>query len=230
MRNCIVQFHVSAKNYNDPNYNNIGVNEQLFEYSIRSVREYANKINCDYQLIAEKRINWIHPTFERFDLFFNESWWEQYDNILYLDTDLIVWPDAPNIFQMYPDVNNFKVVTDRIALRRSADWHKKNVADSALDEFSGEILRNGRFNAGVFMLNRNAVEKMKQYLDYKNIPLDDNQLLIYAMLKSEVPTVRMDWRFNKKNGVASWFGHAYGQQKFNKNYDLLKKAKEIFTT
>lgn len=229
MRNCIVQFHIPAETFKDPGYNSIGVNEELLKYSLISVEQYANNIKADYQLVEDKRINWIHPTFERFDLFFNNKWWDNYDHILYLDSDLIVWPDAPDIFQMYPDVNSFKVVTDRIALRRSSEWHKKNVVNSALDEFGGEVLRNSRFNAGVFMLNRGSVEKMKQYLDYKNVPLDDNQLLIYAMLKSEVPTVRMDWRFNKKNGTNCYFGHAYGQQKFKAEYyDLLEKAKKLY--
>jgi hypothetical protein len=41
----------------------------------------------------------------------------------------------------------------------------------------------------------------------------------------------MDWRFNKKNGVNSYFGHAFGQQKFqNKDYPLLEKATRIFST
>lgn len=229
MRNCIVQFHVSAKSYRDPTYNNIGVNEQLFEYSVKSVKNYANKIDCDYQLINEKRIDWKHPTFERFDLFFNDDWWNKYSNILYLDTDLIVWPDAPDIFRMYADESSFKICTDRIALRRSPEWHKKNVRNSALDDFSGETLQQNRFNAGVFMLNRNSAQIMKSYLDYKKILLDDNQLLIYAMLKSRVPVIKMDWRFNKKNGILCWFGHAYGQQKFKvEQYGLLSKAKELF--
>jgi len=229
MRNCIVQFHIPAETFDNPSYNNIGVNDKILPLSLKSVQQYANKCNVDYKLVQDKRINWIHPTFERFDLFFNDDWFGEYDNILYLDTDLVVWPEAPNIFDLYPSINLFKVCKDRIAERINENTHKAKVKNTALDCFSGEQLRYNRFNAGVFMLNKNSVSIMKEYLDYKNIELDDNELLIYAMLKSNVPVEKMDWRFNKKNGTSCYFGHAYGQQKFKlENYDFLEKAKKIY--
>lgn len=228
MKNCVVQFHIPAERFSNPSYNNIGVNEQLMKYSLYSVEQYANRVGADYRLIQQKKINWIHPTFERFDLFFNNEWYDNYDNILYLDTDLIVWPDAPDIFEMYPNNKSFKVCTDRIAQRLIPAEHEKKVKGSALDCFDGNTLRYNRFNAGVFMVNRESADCMKKYLDYKNIDLDDNQLLIYAMLKSSVAVEKMDWRFNKKNGTGSWFGHAYGQQKFKPDYPLLKKAESVF--
>lgn len=229
MKNCVVQFHISADTFKNPHYNNIGVNEEILPLSLRSVEMYAKKHGADYMLIQDKRIDWIHPTFERFDLFFNDDWYEQYDNILYLDTDLIVWPDAPDIFQLYPSDKSFKVCKDRIAERVTANVHKARVQNTPLDCFDGETLRHNRFNAGVFMVNKNSADTMKKYLDYKNIELDDNQLLIYAMLKSNVIVEKMDWRFNKKNGTNCYFGHAYGQQKFKtEKYGLLEKAKEIY--
>jgi hypothetical protein len=228
-RNCIVQYHVPAENYKDPSYNNIGVNEQLLPYSFFSVKKYAEKIGADYILINEKRIDWKHPTFERFDLFFNDVWFTEYDHILYLDTDLVVWPEAPNIFEMYPSLETFKIVQDRIAERRSVEQHNNIVKNNILNCFDGKILKENRFNAGVFMINKSCVNEIKKYLDYKNIDTDDNSLLIYAMLKSGVKVDKMDWRFNKKNGTRCYFGHAYGQQKFKQEkYGLLERAKETF--
>ena len=50
------------------------------------------------------------------------------------------------------------------------------------------------------------------------------------MLKSKVKVEKMNWKFNKKNGMNCYFGHAYGQQKFKlEKYGLLEKAKETFT-
>ena len=231
MKNCIVQFHVPASSYQEPDYNHIGVNEKLLPLSIKSVKMYAEKCEVDYHLVQDKKIDWKHPTFERFDLFFNQEWFEKYTNILYLDTDLIVWPNAPDIFKMYPDTESFKVCEDRISKRRTPAWHKKHVKDTVLDEFDGTTLQNSRFNAGVFMLNKKSAEQISKFLDYKNIDIDDNSLLIYALLKSKASVTKMDWKFNKKNGVNSYFGHAFGQQKFhNKNYPLLDKATQLFST
>jgi hypothetical protein len=229
MNNCIVQFHISADTFKDPNYNSIGVNDELLKYSLLSVKQYAERIGADYQIVQDKRINWIHPTFERFDLFFNNEWWKKYEHILYLDTDLIIWPDSPDIFKMHTDTKTFKPCEDRIAKKRSITWHEDHVKNNALNEFSGDVLQQNRFNAGVFMLNKHSAVMISKFLDYRNIDLDDNSLLIYAMLKSGVEIELMDWRFNKKNGTNSWFGHAYGQQKFNnKSFKLLEKAKKLF--
>ena len=97
-----------------------------------------------------------------------------------------------------------------------------------LEKFEPKVLQQNRFNAGVFMLNKNCVDAMKSFLDYKNLQGDDNEQLIYAMLESGVRVDQMDWRYNKKNGTSCYFGHAAGQQKFRPNYDMLKIAKETF--
>ena len=101
-KNLVVQFFVPSSKYKDPTYNQIGVNEELYKYPTTSVEQYAKNIGADYKLVTKAKINHVHPTFERFDLFFNHKWWETYEHILYLDTDVIVWPSAPNIFKTYP--------------------------------------------------------------------------------------------------------------------------------
>jgi len=227
-KNLIVQFFMSVDNYDAPTYNSIGVNEELYHYSVKSVRQYARKIGVDYRLCTTPKINWIHPTFERFDLFFNEAWWEKYDHILYLDTDVIVWPNSPNVFEQYPSLDTFKPVQDRIADKNTLPYHKERANGTCLEKFDSAVLKRSRFNAGVFMLNQTAVEIMKPHLDYHNLKGDDNEQLIYAMLESGVGVERMDWRYNKKNGTNCYFGHASGQKKFQPNYSMLTQAKKIF--
>jgi len=229
MARClIVQFFISTDGYANPGYNQIGVNEELYIYSTKSVRQYAEKIGVDYKLCTSPKINWIHPTFERFDLFFNEAWWKQYDHILYLDTDVIVWPNSPNVFEEYPSLETFKPVHDRIANKNTMAYHKDRALDTCLEKFDPAVLQRDRFNAGVFMLNQCAVETMKPHLDYRNLRGDDNEQLIYAMLESGVGVEKMDWKYNKKNGIKCYFGHASGQKKFQSNYGMLNEAKKLF--
>ena len=61
--NLVVQFFVTVDKYDDPTYNQIGVNEELYKYSKISVEQYAKRIGADYKLMTEPVINWIHPTF-----------------------------------------------------------------------------------------------------------------------------------------------------------------------
>jgi lipopolysaccharide biosynthesis glycosyltransferase len=211
-----------------PNFVNIKVNEELLEYSKKSSKLYANRCGANYILINKPKINHIHPTFERFDLFSNMEWWKKYDHILYLDTDVICWPSSPNIFEMYSNKESFKVCEDRIAKKKSTSWHEQREKDTILSNFKPEVLRTNRFNAGVFMLNEYSANIISAHLKYKEYNDDDNRILIHAVLSSGVSTEFMDWRFNKKNGVKSWFGHGYGQEKYKTDNKLLSMARQIF--
>lgn len=228
MKKCIIQFYMSTNGFSNPNFVNIKINEELLAYSKLSSSIYADKCGAEYVLIDKPRINHVHPTFERFDLFLNQEWWKKYDQILYLDTDVICWPESPNIFDMYPNKKTFKICEDRTALNKSSKWHKQQEKHTILAQFDPEIIRKRRFNAGVFMLNSYSAGIIAPHLKYKEHGDDDNRILIHAMLDSQVDTEIMDWKFNKKNGVSSWFGHGYGQEKYKKDNKLLSVARQIF--
>ena len=229
MKNCVVQFYMEPTGFSQPDFVNIKVNKELLEYSKKSSKLYADKCGADYVLINKPKINHIHPTFERFDLFFNMEWWKKYEHILYLDTDVICWTDAPDIFKIYTNKETFKVCEDRIARKKSASWHEQREKDTILSHVDPEVLRTKRFNAGVFMLNEHSAKIIGKHLKYKEYNDDDNRILIHAVLSSGASTEFMDWRFNKKNGVKSWFGHGYGQQKYSSNNKLLLESKRIFS-
>jgi len=229
LRNLVVQFFINPEKFEQPKYNALGNNDELLKYSLYSAELYANRIYADYKLVSDARVNWIHPTFERFDLFYNDSWWEQYDQILYLDTDVIVWPDAPSVFDLYTNLKSFKPVLDIKAKRRPLAHHEKTSSGTCLESFSAKELQQKRFNAGVFVITKESAQRMKSYLDCAKLKSDDNQMLIYAMLKSGVDVEYMDPRFNKKNGGPGWyFGHAFGQEKFTKNFRMIDDARVVF--
>jgi len=225
--NCIVQYFMAPQTFSQPKFNNLGLNEELLEYSKLSAQKYAEKIGCDYVLIDTPTINHRHPTFERFDLWYNSIWWKKYTHVLYIDTDVICWPEAPDIFQMYPDTVSFKPCDDPLAKKRSIQHHQNTSKNTCLEKYDPKILQQKRFNAGVFMLNSQCVEKMKPYIDL-NDPSDDNQMLIDIMLKSQVQTTYMDSRFNKKMGVSSWFGHAFGQSKLESDNKVLSRCRSLY--
>jgi len=225
--NCIVQYFMIPSGFSQPEFNNLGHSDELFEYSKKSIKRYAEKIGADYHLVTQPKINHRHPTFERFDLFKDLSWYDTYNHILYLDTDVICWPDAPNIFEMYPSTEHFKPVEDNLARKRSIQHHHNTSIGSCLNKYDPQILKQRRFNAGVFMLNKSCAEKMSLYIDLDD-PSDDNQMLIDIMLKSRIPTQYMDARFNKKMGTKSWFGHAYGQDKMIPDNKVITKCRAVF--
>ncbi|MFN9953873.1 MAG: hypothetical protein ACK55I_12305, partial [bacterium] len=79
-------------------------NEVIFNYSSKSFRDYCIKYDLDYILITEPKVNYIHPTWERLDLWINKDhWFDKYDSICYVDTDVFALPKADNIFSFSKD-------------------------------------------------------------------------------------------------------------------------------
>lgn len=208
MKNLIVQIYVDTKKYDNPNL--LPSFDELSKISFTLAKNYAKKIGVDYVLITDPYINYIHPTYERFRLFEESSWTDEYDNVLYLDSDVFIFQDSPDIFEMYPDLDKFKVCTH---------W----------DVVRYRIADDGGFNAGVFMLNRYSRNQMLPYLKYRlDVPLKshDNAVLVHCVKSSEVKIQYMDAKFNAKND-GPWFCHVWGSGKRKKpNMRCITIAKE----
>lgn len=208
MKNLIVQIYVHTKKYENPNL--LPSFDNLCVTSNTLAKHYAKKIGAEYLLLTDPYINYKHPTYERLRLFEESSWTDDYDQVLYLDSDVFIYQDSPDIFKMYPDLDKFKVCT-----------HWSVVRYGKADD--------GGFNAGVFMLNKYSRNQMLPYLKYRfDIPLQhhDNTALVNCVKTSEVKTQYMDARFNAKN-TGPWFCHAWGSGKRKKpNMDCVRIAQE----
>ena len=208
MKNLIVQIYIDTKKYGNPNL--LPSFDTLSEISFTLARQYAKRIDADYILLTDPYINYIHPTYERFRLFEESKWTDEYDQVLYLDSDVLVYQESPNIFEMYQSPDSFKVCTHWSYTRKN----RPNL---------------GGFNAGVFMLNRASRDHMLPYLKYRfDIPLlhHDNAALVNCVENSKVNLEYMDSRFNAKN-TGPWFCHTWGNGKRkNPNMECIRLAKE----
>ena len=95
MKNLVLQVHVPMKVKEGEFPRTFTYNEELYLQSIDSVREYAKRIGVDYKLIEESRFP--HPAFDRFQLFHQDN--SEYDQILYVDCDMMLHEMTPNIFE-----------------------------------------------------------------------------------------------------------------------------------
>lgn len=208
MKNIIVQIYISLDKASDtapilPAF------DELSKISISLAKKYCNKIKAEHVLITEPFINFIHPTYERFRLFEDPYWTDNYDNILYLDSDVFIFDDAPNIFEYYSNNKTFKVCQHWSEIRYG--------------------LVNQGFNAGVFILNKISREIMLPYLNYRvnpPFPSHDNTALVNCVNESGVEVTVMDARFNAKNATDCYFSHTWGNGKRkNPNMECILKAK-----
>ena len=209
MKTAIVQIYVDPTSYSNPNL--MPKFDDLSKVSFDLAKKYSQKINAEYFLITDARINYIHPTYERFTLFEDPYWTDNFDQILYLDSDVFIYDTAPNIFEMYPSLNNFKVCQHWSEVR-----------------FKHKGVRHG-FNAGVFILTKYSRNIMLPHLNYKRIPQykHDNEALIDCVINSKVEIETMDALFNAKNWPDAYFCHAWGGAKRrNPDMECLLKAKQ----
>ena len=93
MRNLVIQYYIDIQKYTQPGYNNLKPSP-IEEYSTHSFKQYCGKFDLDYCRITEPKINFKHPTWERFDLWTDPSWWGRYEQIMYVDSDVVALPDA----------------------------------------------------------------------------------------------------------------------------------------
>lgn len=195
MRNAIVQFNIDPGLYLTNSKKTLinKTNEYIFDYSKKSLNLYCNKYGIDYIIITEPRVNYEHPTWERLDLWFNESWFEKYDNICYMDTDIFIMPWAENIFEQ---------ITDNKYFHRIPYWkaNRKLNENDLFYSLDHERVKQCLFQAGVILLSKEIINSTKPIVNrYREaIFTDDSVLLNYAIISSNIKVKNIKENFNVK--------------------------------
>lgn len=74
--------------------------EKLAELTHPTIKAYADKIDADFVVIRDKKISTKFFHYEKFQIY---DLFKDYSRIIYLDTDLIIRPDCPNLFDIVPE-------------------------------------------------------------------------------------------------------------------------------
>ena len=86
MKNLIVQIYVDTKKYANPNL--LPSFDELSAASFTLTKHYAKEVGADYILLTDAYINHIHPTYERFRLFEESKWTDEYDQVLLVRSEI----------------------------------------------------------------------------------------------------------------------------------------------
>jgi len=193
------------------------INMELYGHSHILARRYAERIGADYVLFDEPHINYLNPMFERFRLIEEERWAEEYDNILYLDSDAFVYDDCPNLFEMYPQ-ETLRFSRD---LNPAIQWTEKKI----VDEFGWDNIKNAYFNSGVLLFHKSSLKALRPCLNYRErfdeFPFGDQSEINYCVFKNDIPYTVMDDVFNSFYPNAK-IAHLYGPQKMTNKFHLQK--------
>jgi lipopolysaccharide biosynthesis glycosyltransferase len=192
-----------------------------------SAERYAERFGFEVVHLEEKNLNlevlrWrrrqrnLHlEKFQLFDLL------SDYDRILYLDADILVHPEAPNVFDLVPE-NSLGVVNEQLdeeAPKRAQEWRRMQ---RRLGKLGSEPERY--FNAGMLVVSRCH----QPLFNYRELRFaagrwpDQNTLNFYAR-QYEIPIQWLgpEWncmpvfgeRFtNPERRRMSWFIHYAGEE------------------
>lgn len=81
------------------NINN-NYNKELFDLCVPTIKNYADKIRADLNIITERKFKEWHITYEKAQVY--ESG-KSYNWNIVMDTDILIHPDCPDLTQRVPD-------------------------------------------------------------------------------------------------------------------------------
>lgn len=112
---------------------------EMSDISHPMMKDYADKIGADFVVINEAKVR-MHPLhFEKwqmYDLLFD------YDRIIFLDTDILIGPDCPDLFGM--------VGLEEVGGFVESDYLNRNISITGCQDLMGDIGWRGEYlNSGV---------------------------------------------------------------------------------
>jgi len=201
--NLVWQFHTNSGRTYDGNDR-----QRMVMCSASTVQFYCLKYELSYKFETESKFFklGIHggPAMERFQLFDEE--YDVYDKIFYVDTDVVISPDAPNIFSEYPNAHlaGFNVFheADKELLEHGwlkdavdADKYKASYTHGCMMVLSREFRQWVRNNMNLMQINEDKGKQWPQDKQSIKWPVFDQSLISYWITMSPFSMTCIDSKF-----------------------------------
>ena len=120
--------------------------KKISEYTLPFLKKYAEKIGADFINIDKFDGNYITQKWNKFHI---HELLNKYKRILYLDIDMIIREDCPNLFEIVPEnklgmFNEGKYVPRFEFLEQASEYYKE-----PLKKWNGKF-----YNSGVMVISR----------------------------------------------------------------------------
>jgi lipopolysaccharide biosynthesis glycosyltransferase len=173
--------------------------QKMGEITHPLMRAYAKRIGADFEVIMKQKISQTTPHWEKFQI---HDFLNRYDRILFLDTDIIVRSDCPNLFEMVPE-------NAMGAFDESAHYTDARVRmELAMKEYGIDVMPqwDGRyFNTGVMVISRGhgrIFEKPQQEIDN----FYEQTYLNLVFVREHIQMHPLDFRFNRMHPMNAHTG------------------------
>jgi len=163
-------------------YSNIG------KLTHPTIKKYADKIGADFIIEDKPNQNFITQKWQKFQIY---NLLNKYERVLYLDTDLIIRDDCPNLFDIVPDDKLGMFNEGKYVPRLEYIQDASRVYDIELYKWNNKF-----YNSGVMVISRIHKQLFKLPLLIDTIETDQP----YLNLKIAVDKIEMfdlSYRFNR---------------------------------
>lgn len=162
-----------------------------------SIMQYANKINADFIVLDEET---SLPHWSKFKIF---NILKDYRRILYVDTDIIIRDDCPNLFDVVPIeklgiFNEGKFTPRWDSLKEAVEAYNEKINDKKYD--------GAYYNTGVMVISRHHKELFKIPTVIHNAGMFEQPYLNLRIINDAIPVFELDYKFNRMTVMDEWTG------------------------
>lgn len=166
---------------------------KIWERSEPFFTAYADKCGADLLVLKEIPPNLPSPHWAKFSIY--ELLKKQYDRVAFIDADIIIRTDSPNIFELVPE-EKFGIFNEGLYTPRSiCIYEVKKVYNIELPAWDGKTY----YNTGVMVASREHRHVFR--VDDEVKPLrnhfGEQTYLNMKIIKSEIPVFRLPYKFNR---------------------------------
>ena len=206
---------------------NIAIGEhyqQLSTLTHPTIRRYADRIGADFIAITEQKVSLTTPHWEKFQLL---DYLNDYDRILYVDTDVLIRKNCPNIFDIVPEThlgiyNEAPFVAGRdYAIERCAEAY-----DAKDFKWDGKY-----YNTGVMVLSR-CHRMLLRKPEQEILNFHEQSYLNLVIQRTKPQIFEIDYKFNRmscvdkvtgKNRFESYIIHYAGVNFSSNGFGIVQK-------
>lgn len=150
------------------------------------IKKYAEKVGADFIILDDAQ--GLHPHYRILQLY---KLFDIYDRIISFDSDIVITPDCPNLFEIVPE-DKIGIIYEDVGSREKD--RKMRIA-RANEKFGDNGWREGYINTGVAVFSKCHKELFKQRELWMELGYDDVYLGYYAN-KFKFPIFRLPIKFN----------------------------------
>lgn len=156
------------------------------------IRKYANRIGAEFIVFGHQK--YAHCHFDKFRIY---DILDHFDRVLYMDSDILVHPECPNLFELVPEscvgIYDESKPADEQQKRKHRDVMKKAIHIYGTDTPP----RYGFYNAGLYVVSKHHQSLFTKPDKTPFMEYGDQPLLNLRLLHSDYDIYDIGFKFNR---------------------------------